>query len=540
MSEFASISTRSSALFNQPLVASLQQSLRTNQSEYKAYRAKVNLKITEQRNETTGEKELRFEISRSDDFEFLFAEVLNNDKYQKLSREHDLTVDFEAFPRAIIQKLLSKNIATDDSGEAGNMGPHSFADGKPTEIKLVLDADKRVCSFELFSKTPISKGRIFALKMSAVRGDQLTAHLLTICSSQMKKLEHLRHLTSEHNELSEKFDKTRRELDELRHLEEKNKQDLDRIEELESELELVKEERQNLVILAEEKDELMEEIRQETEDARKQVEEMTEELQIMDTIIREEQDQSDRLRKEKEALRRENSELRKENCELLKDVEKSKHVVKKYLNNKCGDGSQQSVDMRKLKELEADLKEKDGLVLTLTETIATLRKELEDERKKCKEIEENAEQFRKANVEMNEKLQLYRNNRTSTLINGSNYMSPLLNGSAVPNNLTPSSVLRGTPAYKAVFPSSSSLNNTPLGGYANVMRSTTPGVFNQTSPYGNQLVPTTPTVLRNTTNLTNDTTTSTTTPILMNSTTTTPTNPANRFGTLQPTVTFNT
>nr|4GFA_A Chain A, Spindle assembly abnormal protein 6 [Caenorhabditis elegans]4GFA_B Chain B, Spindle assembly abnormal protein 6 [Caenorhabditis elegans]4GFA_C Chain C, Spindle assembly abnormal protein 6 [Caenorhabditis elegans]4GFA_D Chain D, Spindle assembly abnormal protein 6 [Caenorhabditis elegans] len=148
------------ALFDQTLIASLLQPLSLNQPDFKAYKTKVKLKISEQRNETSGEKELKFEISRSDDFEFLFSETLNNEKYQILARDHDLTVDFDAFPKVIIQHLLCKN----------------------TEINIILDAEKNFCSFELFS------GKIFSIKLHAVRGDHLISHLLKICSSQAVKL----------------------------------------------------------------------------------------------------------------------------------------------------------------------------------------------------------------------------------------------------------------------------------------------------------------------------------------------------------------
>lgn len=82
------------------------------------------MRITEQRNEASGEKvflfgqviqnyfnlkEVKFEVSRRDDYEFLYAEVLNNEKYQILARSYDLTVDFDTFPKVVIQHILCKN-----------------------------------------------------------------------------------------------------------------------------------------------------------------------------------------------------------------------------------------------------------------------------------------------------------------------------------------------------------------------------------------------------------------------------------------------
>ncbi|CAI5438447.1 unnamed protein product [Caenorhabditis angaria] len=467
------LTSRSSYLFNEQLVASLLQPLGRNQTDYKAYRSKVNLKICEQRNETSGEKELKFEISRAEDYEFLFAETLNNEKYQKLAREHDLTVDFEAFPRAIIQKLLCKNISEQQQSD-GQL--HSIVDNKPTEISLILDCEKTTCSFELFSKTPISKGRIFALKMSAVRGDQLTSHLLKICSLQSSKLGEFDRIREELLNYREKYEKLEKENTELLKTSEKCKLDEERLEELEDELELVKEERQNMRILAEEKDELIEEMRIEQNDIKKQNEELNEEIEIVGTMLKEEQLRSDKLQADKEIIRRENIDLRQK---FERNLEKFKKLLAEKSDN------QQSVDLRKLKELENDLKEKDGLVLTLSETISGIRKELEDEKMKIVEMTQTMDQLRTANLEMTEKLQMYRSNRMNVP-----YMSPSILQGTPPT--IPLGVRNSTTPYKAVFPKMSSLSNlsTPYGR-------------TQTSPYSDVCPPPT-------TPMRNDTTTSTT------------------------------
>uniref|UniRef100_A0A1I7UA10 SAS-6_N domain-containing protein n=1 Tax=Caenorhabditis tropicalis TaxID=1561998 RepID=A0A1I7UA10_9PELO len=396
------------ALFDQTLNASLHQPLSSNNSDFKAYKTRVKLKILEQRSETTGEKELKFEISRSDDFEFLFAEILNNEKYQTLAREHDLIVDFDTFPKVIIQHLLCKNIVknSEEDGETDarkKPGYHSIIDhGKPTEINIILDSDRSFCSFELYSKTPISKGRIFSMKLSAVRGDHLISHLLKICSSQAAKLSGYHKTSDELEALRTKCGELEKENRRLGEMKERCEEETERIRELEDELELVKEERETIRVLADERQDEVAEMQAEVDSAKRELELCEEERDIVAKMLNEEQNKNDYNQKEI-------ARLRADNVAIRRNLEKADKVLKRN----DAQQNQQSLDVRKLRELEADLKEKDSMVDSLTGTIGMLRKELEEEKLKLAEVMDSFERLKTENEGVKERLLMYRNQRFS-------------------------------------------------------------------------------------------------------------------------------
>ncbi|EFO84135.1 hypothetical protein CRE_07133 [Caenorhabditis remanei] len=402
------------ALFDQTLSASLLQPINSDH-DYKAYKTKVQLKILEQRSESGGEKELKFELSRADDFEFLFAETLNNEKYQVLAREHDLTVDFDTFPKVIIQHLLCKNIVNnldDDGGVDARKKPgyHSIIDhGRPTEINIILEKEKSQCVFEIFSKTPISKGKIFAMTLWAVRGDHLISHLLKICSFQSAKL-------STFNKTSDELEVLRKKCEDLESENGKLEESLkefeelsDRIRDLEDELALEKEEKGNVVALAEEKDLRISQLEEDVDSMNRELDDNQEELDIVGKMLREEQGKVDQLQKRNSLHQKEIGKLRAENSLLQRNFEKADGLLKKNDLQQ----NQQSLDIRKLRELEADLKEKDSMVENLTGTIGLLRKELEDEKLKLKEVMDSFERLKVENEGVKERLSMYRTQRYS-------------------------------------------------------------------------------------------------------------------------------
>ncbi|EGT53698.1 CBN-SAS-6 protein [Caenorhabditis brenneri] len=400
-------------LFDQTLNASLLQPLSSTQPDFKAYKTRVKLKILEKRNEATGEKELKFELSRADDYEFLFAETLNNEKYQTLAREHDLTVDFDTFPKVIIQHLLSNNIVrnAEDDGESDarkKPGYHSIiAHGKPTEINITLDADKNFCLFELFSKTPISKGRIFSMKLGAVRGDHLISHLLKICSSQAAKLSGYHKISDDLSALKIKYGELEEQNSKLEEYKEKFEEDAEKMRELEDELELVKEEKENIRVLAEDKDVMIADLEADVKDLQNESEEIKVELDVVVKMLEEEREKVDQMKKRGNLHQKELSRLRAEMESIQRKLDKSQ----KDLARNDSQQNQQSVDVRKLRELEADLKEKDTMVDSLTETIGALRKELEDEKLKTQEVMDSFEKLKVENEAINQRLQMYRTQR---------------------------------------------------------------------------------------------------------------------------------
>ncbi|CAO4372773.1 unnamed protein product [Caenorhabditis nigoni] len=398
------------ALFDQTLSASLLQRVNSDPHDYKAYKTRVKLKILEQRGEH-GEKELKFEISRADDFEFLFAAILNNEKYQELAKAHELTVDFDTFPKVIIQHLLCKNIvktAEEDGIEVdakGKPGYHSIIENgrvPPTEINIKLEKDKNSCEFEIFSKTPISKGKIFAMSLQAVRGDLLIAHLLKICSSQSTKLATLHRSTDELAALKTKISEMEKRNQSIEDLEKKIEEQEERIREIEDELELVKEERENIRVIAEEKEDLVAELQNDLESVNRELEENQEELEIVGKMLGEEQGKVDQLQKRNVAHQKE-----------LATLQRNFQKVESQLKRSSVEQSQQSLDIRKLRELEADLKEKDSMVENLTQTVGILKKELEDERVKMQETLTSFESLKVENESVKERLAMYRNQRFS-------------------------------------------------------------------------------------------------------------------------------
>ncbi|VDO26012.1 unnamed protein product [Haemonchus placei] len=57
-------------------------------------------------------QEYRIEISRPDDFEFLYAEGITRTKYQTLAKTWNLNVDFDDFPARIVRLLRERVGAT--------------------------------------------------------------------------------------------------------------------------------------------------------------------------------------------------------------------------------------------------------------------------------------------------------------------------------------------------------------------------------------------------------------------------------------------
>uniref|UniRef100_A0A8R1HX56 SAS-6_N domain-containing protein n=1 Tax=Caenorhabditis japonica TaxID=281687 RepID=A0A8R1HX56_CAEJA len=397
-----------SCLFDRTLLASLLQPLSLNQPECKR---RVNLKIVEQRNESTGDKELKFEISRSDDFEFLYADVINNDRYQALAREHDLTVDFDTFPMIIINHLLPKAIV--DATENIAARPHGRetpqeTDTKPTEITIKLDSEKNYCTFEICSKTPLSKGRIFSIKLAAVRGDQFIAHLLQICSNQTTELTALKKKAEELEHMKPLYAKIKNDYEKVEGIQQNCQALSERNRDLEDELELAKEERETIRVIAEEKDCKIEELETCCENYLKIIEESKEEIEVVGIMLKEEQASVDKLHKNVTLQQKEIRRLGSEIASLTRKLENSEGLLKK----RDIEQSLISVDMRKLRELESELRDKELVIKSLTEKSSLSRIELDDERIKLHELSESHDRLQKENEGLKQKLNLYRMERS--------------------------------------------------------------------------------------------------------------------------------
>lgn len=283
--------------------------------------------------------------------------------------------------------------------------------------------------FELFSKTPISKGKIFSIKLHAVRGDHLISHLLKICSSQAVKLSTFYKSADELASLRQKCGDLEKQVEKLSGVKEEFEEMSEKFKELEDEVELVKEERENIRLLVEDKEDEVADLKQDTESLQKQLEENQEELEIVGNMLREEQGKVDQLQKRNVAHQKEIGKLRAELGTAQRNLEKADQLLKRNSQQQ----NQQSLDMRKLGELEADLKEKDSMVESLTETIGILRKELENEKLKAAENMDSFEKLSMENENLKEKIAHYRAQRFSPAPSG---LPGLQTG--LTNRLTPS------------------------------------------------------------------------------------------------------
>ncbi|CAD6199478.1 unnamed protein product [Caenorhabditis auriculariae] len=392
---------RSSSLFYQSLFANLIQPLGRSPAELKSYRTKVYLKICDQRNEVSGEKEIRIEISRPDDYEFLYADSLNHEK--QLAHDFELTVDFEAFPRTLIDKLLSKTACV-RALEADSSTNDLQSDVTPTEINLILDQERSNCVFELSFKTPVSKGRIVSIKLAAVRGEQLVSHLLNKLRKVSKQNNDLQRLSQqqkeeldvvrkENAEVGSKVDRWKMERDDAL---EKKKELEEQVEEMEEDLELLKDEKRGLLTCvdelkekSEESEKLVDELRSEAENKDEQIANLASEIDEVVAMLREEQALS--------------TQLQKQLAEKKKENEKCTDFINKYVKN----APAQSIDLKKLKELEGDLREKEDIVMKLTETVNVQRKELEE----CRDEIERISKLNEQHALDLKKLEMYRATR---------------------------------------------------------------------------------------------------------------------------------
>ncbi|VDK70608.1 unnamed protein product [Cylicostephanus goldi] len=96
--------------------------------EYLSSLVDVVLKLVERRYDST-EKEYRLEISRPDEFEFLYAESITRSKYQILAKSWNLNADFDDFPVKIVRLLRERKNAN-----------------SPVQVTCTLSQDSSLCT----------------------------------------------------------------------------------------------------------------------------------------------------------------------------------------------------------------------------------------------------------------------------------------------------------------------------------------------------------------------------------------------------------
>ncbi|KJH52253.1 hypothetical protein DICVIV_01581 [Dictyocaulus viviparus] len=359
--------------------------------EYTSSVVEIMLKIVERRLDN-GEKEYRVEISRPDDFEFLYGDGITRTKYQNLAKAWNLNVDFDDFPARIVRLLKER------SGI-------SF----PVQLTCTLSQDLSVCTFEMVHIIDMYTVRM-PIELKAVRDKELLCHVINNMRSLQKQVdiikkqkEHAEHEREELKQIVEELQEFRvtseQSTAELRQMlqDAKNRaaEETLRREEFEQDLQLERDERDSAL-------NTIEQLKKQLSEAEKKARELEEELgqceeecdELVDKL-RDSESLSCRLKNDKE-------DLIVALDKLKKDLKKANHVIFKYLKGEFSGLNQRSLEESK-HEMAADLKMKESLIDDMTVTLSGYKKKLDDLTKKNSELQDTlqmmeAERARDARV----------------------------------------------------------------------------------------------------------------------------------------------
>ncbi|EYC14374.1 hypothetical protein Y032_0040g171 [Ancylostoma ceylanicum] len=423
----------SSQLFHGSLPVTLLQPNR-NGPEYISSVVDVVLKLIERRFEGN-EKEYRVEISRPDEFEFLYAEGITRIKYQSLAKTWNLNVDFDDFPARIVRLLRERKGTT-----------------SPVQLTCTLSQDLSVCTFEVVHLIDMYTVRM-PIELKAVRGKDLLCHVTnnmralqaqaSTLKTEKKKLEQdceeLRHVVEELREFRVKAELENSQLEQrLKEAEKRLADEKLKREEFEQDLQLERDERDSALNTIENLKEDLAEAEKKARDLEEELDQCEEECEDLNSRLQDSEAVISRLRCDKENLA---TSLDK----TKKDLAKANHVIAKYLKGEMRGASERSLDERK-NEMAADLKMKESLIDEMTASIADYKKKVDDLTKENKELHDTlqileAEQARNARV-----IEMYRNQQRA-VASRSLGTSPIIPG------FGPSTTLFGG-------------RTSPLGGFA--------------------------------------------------------------------------
>ncbi|KAK5983562.1 hypothetical protein GCK32_012548, partial [Trichostrongylus colubriformis] len=368
-----------------------------NGPEYMSTVAEVALKIAERRLDN-GEKEYRMEISRPDDFEFLYAEGITRAKYQTLAKTWNLNVDFDDFPARIVRLLRER------TGSAS-----------PVQLTCTLSQDLSICTFEVVHVIDMYTVRM-PIELRAVRDKDLLCHIINNMRSLQKQLckvktekkqveserDELKCMVNDLKEFRSKAEQRMAELEQrLKDAEKRAADETLRREEFEQDLQLERDERDSALGTIEHlKDELAE-AEKKARELEEELDQCEEECEELEEKLRDSELSCSRLRGDKEKLVIALDKAKK-------DLSKANHVISKYLKGELRSPSDRSLDERK-DELAADLKVKESLIDEMTASIADYKKKVDDLTKENKELQETlqvmeVERSRSARV-----IEMYRN-----------------------------------------------------------------------------------------------------------------------------------
>ncbi|KAJ1348116.1 hypothetical protein KIN20_003345 [Parelaphostrongylus tenuis] len=386
----------------------------------------VLLKIVERRLDN-GEREYRVELSRPDEFEFLYGEGITRTKYQSLAKTWNLNVDFDDFPARIVRLLRERSGAS-----------------PPVQLTCTLSQDLSVCTFEMVHMIDMYTVRL-PIDLKAVRDKELLCHIINNMRSLQKQMdvvnkqkkqaeqqcEELKQIVDELREFRVKSEQKTAELErkvldaESRIAEEKLRR-----EEFEQDLQLERDERDSALNTIEHLKSELSEAEKKSRELEEELSQCEEECEDLGEKLRDAESLSSRLLSDKKSLI---AALDK----TKKDLGKANHVISKYLKGELRSENQRSIDESK-NEMAADLKVKESLIEDMTASLADYKKKVDDLTTKNQELQDTlqvmeAERARNARV-----LEMYRTQHRSAVSSVgtspiySTFPSPLLNSQTSP------------------------------------------------------------------------------------------------------------
>ncbi|EFO18574.2 hypothetical protein LOAG_09924 [Loa loa] len=417
----------------------------------------LNLKIDERQNRA--EKEFIFCISRDDDPLFIYILSLRRSEYESLKREQELDVEFDAFPKKIVDFVTYL-----DSG----CGSH---------LRGGLYDDNTLFKFDLVGKMGFKWVTVLSLPLRRVTDKALITHLVERImkyKEYLKELDILRDsLSSEqaenkslrnsltakekmHSDCLQKWEEERNEIIESKHkLEELNeelhadrqmltqevstlKEEVvdfrDRIDDL---IEQVNQLEDRVHVLTEELDTSENQLRdleQKKEELLQELNDRDEEKQSRILQIRDLKDTVDDASKENKELRQKLQFVNEEVDRWKSEHDKAVAIIKKLYSGKTrriavGDGT---VMNEKVNNMEKDLEERKRTIDALTDSNIQLRTKLENLSTECEQAKKDAEMWRvkceKKETLINDLIQC----RRSPIINPPQQQSNLTYGSTTP------------------------------------------------------------------------------------------------------------
>lgn len=411
----ASTSEGPSQLFLGSLPVTLLQPNR-NGPEYTSSVVEVSLKIGERRLDN-GEKEYRIEISRPDEFEFLFAEGITRTKYQELAKTWNLNVDFDDFPSRIVRLLRER------TGGSSTL-----------QLTCTLNQDLTVCIFEMVHMIDMYTVRM-PVELKAVRDKDLLCHVMNNMRSLQKELnvvkKEKKQLEKERDELkvvADEFVDFRVKSEErittleqrLKNAEKRAADETLRREEFEQDLQLERDERDSALNAIESLKEELSASEKKTHELEEELDQCEEECEDLGEKLRESDQLCSRLRADKEGLVIALDKAKK-------DLAKANHVISKYLKSELRSPSDRSLDESK-NEMAADLKMKESLIDDMTASIAEHKKKNEELTRENNELREALQSLEVERTRNARVIEMYRNQHrgVSPLASGTPPILPTL------------------------------------------------------------------------------------------------------------------